>query len=202
MGSVLEKVDGAKALVHYIQSIVNFTATEMDIIMSHFEPMQLPTGEFFVDEGLICQRIGFLTKGYVRCYYQINDTEVTTMVLGKHNIVTSHTSFTLQRPSIVYIEVISDCEMLTLSYESMQELYAKIPNWERLGRLITEQVYGYMESRVVDHLCLSAEERYLKMEQEESKLLKDVPLRYIASMLGITPETLSRIRKKLSKEQN
>ncbi|MBL4587580.1 MAG: Crp/Fnr family transcriptional regulator [Flavobacteriales bacterium] len=199
MESVLEKIVGAVALERYLRNIVDFSDEEMDIIMSHFEPMQLPTNEYFVDEGLVCDRIGFLTKGYVRCYYEINDTEVTTMVLGKHNIITSHTSFTLQRPSIVYVEALADCELLTLSYESMQELYQQFPKWERLGRLITEQVYGYMESRVVDYLCLSAEERYVKMLREDDKLLKNVPLRYIASMLGITPETLSRIRKKIHK---
>ena len=65
--------------------------------------------------------------------------------------------------------------------------------------MITEQVYGYMEGRVVDYLSLSPEERYRKMTEESPKLLKNVPLRYIASMLGITPETLSRIRNKVHK---
>ncbi len=202
MENIIEKVEGAFALQSYIQGIVDFTDDEIEIVMSHFKPMHLPSGEYFVDEGLVCKKIGFLTKGYIRSYYEINDTEVTTMVLGRHNIVTSHTSFTLQRPSMVYIEAISDCELLTLSYESMQELYAQFPKWERLGRLITEQVYGYMESRVVDYLCMNAEDRYRKMLEEDGKLLKNVPLRHLASMLGITPETLSRIRKKIQKEEN
>ena len=147
----------------------------------------------------MCKNIGFITKGYLRSYYEINDGEVTTMINTKHNIVTAHTSFTLQRPSMAYIQAITDCELLTLSYESMEELYKRIPKWERLGRLITEQVYGYVESRVVDYLSLSPEGRYRKMLETDSKVLKDVPLRYIASMLGITPETLSRIRNKVHK---
>ena len=77
----------------------------------------------------------------------------------------------------------------------------QFPKWERLGRLITEQVFGYLEGRVVDYLCLSPEDRYRKILDEDSKLLKNVPLRYLASMLGITPETLSRIRKKIQKEK-
>jgi len=86
-----------------------------------------------------------------------------------------------------------------MSSESMQELYNRFPKWERLGRLITEQVYGYMEGRVVDYLSLSPEDRYRKMLETDAKILKNVPLRYIASMLGITPETLSRIRNKVHK---
>lgn len=199
MENILEKVEGAIALQSYIQGIVDFSDAEMEVIMTHFKPMSLPAGEYFVDEGLICKHIGFITKGYVRSYYEIHDVEVTNMLLSKHNIVTSYTSFTQQIPSIACIQAITDSELLVLSHASMQELYGSIPKWERLGRLITEQVYGYMESRVVDYLSLSPEDRYRKMVEENSKILKNVPLRYIASMLGITPETLSRIRNKVHK---
>lgn len=200
MQQVLERLEGSFAVQNYIQSIVDFTDEEMEVIMSHFKPMKLPAGEFFVDEGLVCKNIGFISKGYVRTYYEINEQEVTTMVLTKHNIVTAHTSFTLQRPSMSYIQALTDCELLVMSYDSMQQLYDRFPKWERLGRLITEQVYGYMEGRVVDYLSLSPEERYKKLVRDEPKILKNVPLRYVASMLGITPETLSRIRNKVKKE--
>ena len=121
------------------------------------------------------------------------------MINTKHNIVTAHTSFTLQRPSMQYIQAITDSELLVLTHQSMEQLYRDFPRWERLGRLITERVYGYVESRVVDYLSLSPEERYRKLLDENSTLLKKVPLRYVASMLGITPETLSRIRNKVHK---
>lgn len=199
MQHVIETIEGAIALQRYIEGIVDFSESEMELILTHFKPMHLPAGEYFVDEGLVCNHIGFITKGFLRTYYEINDQEVTTMVLAKHNIVTAHTSFTLQRRSMCYIQAISDCELLVLSHKSMQELYERVPKWERLGRLITEQVYGYMEGRVVDYLSLSPEDRYRKMVEENGKLLKNVPLRYIASMLGITPETLSRIRNKVHK---
>jgi CRP-like cAMP-binding protein len=199
MEKVLERVDGAVALRSYINGVVKFNQEELDAIMKHFRPMHLPSGEFFVDEGLVCKHIGFITKGYVRCFYEINEAEVTTMVLGKHNIITSNTSFTLQRPSMMTIEALTDVDLLVMNHDSMEYLYQKYPKWERLGRLITEQVYGYMEKRVVDYLSLSAEDRYRKMVDEDPKLIKNVPLRYVASMLGITPETLSRIRNKVHK---
>ncbi|MCB0756069.1 MAG: Crp/Fnr family transcriptional regulator [Flavobacteriales bacterium] len=201
MENVIEKVEGAIALQSFIQGIVNFSDSEMELIMSRFEPMSLPAGEYFVDEGLVCKHIGFIVKGYVRSYYEINEGEVTTMINTKHNIVTAHTSFTLQRPSMQYIQAITDSELLVMSYESMQELYDRIPKWDRLGRIINEHVYGYVEGRVVDYLSLSPEERYRKLIDENAKLVKNVPLRYVASMLGITPETLSRIRNKVKKEE-
>lgn len=199
MENVLEKVEGSIALQAYIQGFEDFNDAEMETIMNHFKPMSLPAGEYFVDEGLVCNHIGFITKGFVRSFYEINDVEVTTMINTKHNIVTAHTSFTLQRPSMQYIQAITDSELLVLTHESMEQLYRDIPGWERLGRLITERVYGYVESRVVDYLSLSPKERYRKLLDENSTLLKKVPLRYVASMLGITPETLSRIRNKVHK---
>lgn len=202
MEQVLERIEGSIALEHYIQNIVSFSEDELEEIMNHFKPMSIPAGEYFVDEGLVCKNIGFILKGYVRTFYEINDQEVTTMVLSKHNIVTAHTSFTRQRPSMSYIQAITDCELLVMDHKSMTELYDRFPKWERLGRLITEQVYAYMESRVVDYLSLSPEDRYRKMLEQDAKLLKNVPLRYIASMLGITPETLSRIRNKVHKAGN
>jgi CRP-like cAMP-binding protein len=199
MENVLEKVEGSIALQAYIQGFEDFNDAEMETIMNHFKPMSLPAGEYFVDEGLVCNHIGFITKGFVRSFYEINDVEVTTMINTKHNIVTAHTSFTLQRPSMQYIQAITNSELLVLTHESMEQLYRDFPKWERLGRLITERVYGYVESRVVDYLSLSPKERYRKLLDENSTLLKKVPLRYVASMLGITPETLSRIRNKVHK---
>ena len=195
----MDRVEVAEAVKNYIQSIVPFTQDELDVIMPHFKPMSLPAGEFFVDEGLISKNIGFITKGYLRTYYDINDQEVTTMVLSKHNVVSAHASFTLTKPSKAYIQAITDSELLVMSKESMEWLYKEFPKWERMGRIIMEEVYAYMESRVVDYLSLTPEERYLKMLENDAKLLKNVPLRYIASMLGVTPETLSRIRNKVHK---
>lgn len=200
MQQVLERIEGSFALQSYLQGVVDFNQLELEDIMSRFEPLQLPAGEFFADEGIVCKNIGFITKGYMRTFYEINDQEVTTMVLSKHNIVTAHGSFTSQRPSMSYIQAITDCELLVMSKQSMEELYDRYPKWERLGRLIMEQIYGYMEGRVVDYLSLSPEDRYRKMLKEDAKVIKHVPLRYIASMLGITPETLSRIRNKVHKK--
>lgn len=187
------------SLKNYISGLVPFSEDELTDILSRFTPMHIPAGEYLVDEGTVCEHIGFITKGYMRSYYEINEVEVTKTVLLRHHIVTSHASFSMQRPSLEYVQAISDTDLLVIDHKNMTELYERYHKWERLGRIIMEQVYGHTEGRVLAFLTLSAEDRYRKMLEEDPHIFKNVPLRYIASMLGITPETLSRIRNKVHK---
>jgi CRP-like cAMP-binding protein len=199
MTNVENKLDGMVALRHYIQGMVEFPDEELDTILSHFEPMHLPAGEYFVDEGTVCDHIGFIVRGNMRSYYEINEEEVTKSVLPRHHIVTAHSSFSMRKPSLEYIQSITDTDLLVIDHKNMYALYDRFHRWERLGRIILEQIYGHTEGRVVAFLAMSAEERYRKMLEEDPQIVRNVPLRFIASMLGITPETLSRIRAKVHK---
>lgn len=200
MAEAVERAEGLLALETYLNGLVEFTEEEMQLVLSRFEPLHIPAGDFMVDEGLVCTHIGFLVRGYMRSYYEVSDSEVTNMIMRRHQVVTSYSSFSKQSSSIANIQAISDCDLLVISYAAMQELYRTLPKWERLGRLIMEDAYGFTESRVLDYLSLSPEERYRKIVTNTPRLLKEVPLRYIASMLGITPETLSRIRNKVHRK--
>lgn len=199
MDNELKVPEGMTSLRNYISGIVPFSEDELTDILSRFTPLHIPAGEYLVDEGTVCHHVGFITKGYMRAYYELNEVEVTKSVLLRHHIVTSHASFSMQRPSMEYIQAIVDTDLLVISHSDMNALYERYHRWERLGRIIMEQVYGYTEGRVVAFLTMSAEDRYRKMLEEDPHILKNVPLRYVASMLGITPETLSRIRSKVHK---
>ena len=189
------------ALKNYINQIVELTEEEFDDVCRYFKPLNLPSGAYFSEEGMVCNHIIFVVKGYLRSYYEINEEEVTNYIVSRHTAITAFASFTSREPSKEYIQAITDCELLSITYENMQMLYKKYPKWQELGRLIMEQIYHHTETRVLSFLTQSAEERYRSLIKDQPRLIKDVPLRYVASMLGITPETLSRIRNKVSSEK-
>ncbi len=187
------------ALKVFFNQIVQLTDKEFDDIAKYFKPVKLKEGAFFVEEGEVCNKIAFIREGFMRSYYEINDEmEVTKYIQPRHTLITAFSSFNSKQPSKEYIQALSECDLWVIDYESMQKLYAKYPKWQELGRLIMEQIYEYLEKRILSFLSQSAEERYRSLVQENPKLIQDVPLRYIASMLGITPETLSRIRQKVN----
>ena len=164
-------------------------------------PAATPVTVVVLEEGEVSNQIAFIKKGFMRAYYEINDgLEVTKYIQPKHLLITSFTSFTSREPSKEYIQALTDCELWVIDYDSMQLLYRKYPKWQEIGRLIMEQIYMNLEKRILSFLTQNAEDRYKSLVKENPRLIHDVPLRYIASMLGITPETLSRIRQKVSTE--
>lgn len=186
------------ALKNYINQIVSLSDEEFADVNRYFKPLDIPAGAYISEEGLVCNQIIFVVKGYLRSYYEIKEEEVTNYIVSRHTVLTAFASFTSREPSKEYIQALTDCELLSIHYDHMQMLYKKYTKWQELGRLIMEQIYHHTEARVFSFLTQSAEERYLSLLREQPRLIKDVPLRYIASMLGITPETLSRIRNKVS----
>ncbi|GIV34937.1 MAG: cyclic nucleotide-binding protein [Chitinophagales bacterium] len=190
--------DSKVALKAFFNQIVKLTDEEAEDISRYFKPLTLKEGRFLVEKGEVCNRIAFIRKGFMRAFYEINDeVEVTKYIQPKHTLITAFTSFISRQPSEEYIQALTDCDLWVIDYKSMQHLYAKYPKWQELGRIIMEQIYQYMEKRILSFLTLNAEQRYKSLLEENPRLIQDVPLRYIASMLGITPETLSRIRQKV-----
>ncbi len=187
------------ALKAFFNTIVKFSEEELEDISKYFKPLTLKEGAYFVEEGEVCKRIAFIREGFVRSYYEINDgVEVTKYIQPRHTLITAFASFTSREPSQEYIQALTECELWVIDYDSMQRLYSKYPKMQELGRLVMEQIYQHLEKRIISFLTQNAEDRYRGLLKDNPKLIQDVPLRYIASMLGITPETLSRIRQKVN----
>ena len=158
----------------------------------------LPKGSFLISEGKVCQHMYFLEKGCLRGFYNLDGKEVTYWFAFEDTFVTSFYSFITRKPSVENIQLIEDSTLWSISYDNVQKLYDKHPDIERLGRIMNERYYVMLEERFVSNHFKEAKERYENLITNAPHILQRVPLGYVASYLGISQETLSRIRGKVS----
>jgi len=165
-------------------------------------PRQLNKGEFLVSAGAVCTNIYLIRKGILRSYIKDDKKEITTWISGEQELATCITSFGLQQPARENIQALEDCELSTLSFEDLQYLYDHFPEVNIVGRKILEKYYRDAEERAFIARLMEATSKYKHFIATKSDLLNRVPLKFIASYLGMTLETLSRIRSKLSRSIN
>jgi CRP-like cAMP-binding protein len=188
-----------KELEQQILSISPFTEKELMKISSHFVSHKYRQKDYILTAGKTAKEIHFIINGLARVFYLKNGKEVTSYLACDNSFVSSYSSFINKTCSFENIQCIEDCETLSISYERMQELYKEIPNWEKVGRILAEQNYICMADRVLKLQMITAKEKYLTfLETAPYKIIQRTPLIYIASYLGITPESLSRIRQSIS----
>jgi CRP-like cAMP-binding protein len=186
-------------LQEQLLSIAPFSNQELDCILSSFKQKTFRKGEHWLKGGNVAKEIGFITNGLARIYYLFEGKDITTYLACDNGFISSLGSFINQTPSFEFIQFIEDSQIITLSFEQMQELYKKIPNWQKVGRVIAEKNYLCMADRVMKLQMIPAKEKYLNfLDTAQPKVIQKTPLIYIASYLGITPESLSRIRKNLA----
>lgn len=160
------------------------------------QKVELLKGSLLVTEGKVCDKVFFLEKGCLRGFYNLDGKEISYWFAFENNFVTSFLSFITRKPGIENIQLIEDCTLWSVSYEQLQQLYDKHKDIERLGRIMHERYYVMLEERFVSNHFKEARERYDNLMTHAPHILQRVPLGYIASYLGITQETLSRIRNK------
>ena len=154
-------------------------------------------GSYIVEQGKACKHLYFIKSGFLRGFYYQDGKEITSWFASENDVVTSMYSFISQKPSFETIEVLEDSNLFVISYENVQFLFKKYPEFNLIGRLLTEKYYIELEERTMSLQFQTATERYLKLLQQQPQLLQKASLGMIASYLGISQETLSRIRKKI-----
>jgi len=182
----------------YIHSYYSATGEDVRKIAAHFRPQFLGKGDYFVKAGRQCRELGFVQSGIVRVYVQTDDKEVTQWIGTRGYFITELSGFIFGTPARWNIQALTDCELYCIGRDTYNDLGKVVPSWPELDKLLIARCFTLLEDRVFSHLHMTAEERFRRLFAQQPDLFNQVPLQYIASMLGMTPETLSRLRKKLS----
>ncbi len=184
------------ALQQQIQSYFGITPDEFVAIEHLFSKTELAKGNYFVKKSQYCEKLSFIKSGFIRIYATENDKEITQWISTGGYFITDLHSFIFDQRSRWNMQALNDCILYTITKENYKKLYQILPNWYQIEKKFVASCFTILENRVFDHLSLNSEERYLKFFSQNKTLFNEVPLQYLASMLGMTPETLSRIRKK------
>ncbi len=183
-------------LTSYIQNFFPVATDELATIASKFEPLELARGDYFLKQGRQCNRLAFITSGLIRLYREVDGKEVTQWISSQGYFVTDLASFVFQSPGRWNIQALTDCTLFSIDRDIYLDLGKEIPKWQELDKMFVAKCFVMMEERIFSHLYMTAEERYHRLLKESPELFNQVPLQYLASMLGMTPETLSRMRNK------
>lgn len=156
-------------------------------------------GHILLREGQVSNESYFNIKGLVRKYYLVDGEEKTTEFYVEKDAISSLQSYNLNVPANHYLECIEDCRLALLSREKEQELFKRVPNFESLCRVSVEEELGAYQDKLAQFMISSPEKRYLDLMENRPDLLQRVPQYHLASYLGVKPESLSRIRKRIAK---
>jgi CRP/FNR family transcriptional regulator, anaerobic regulatory protein len=183
-----------------LQSFISFNnEEEWDALRECLKVKYVRKGQVLLDEGDISDSVIFVNKGLLRIYHTDNDKTFTAKFFVENQFASAYQSFLTKTPSEYALDALEDSEILILKYQDLQDLYKKHPVYERLGRLVAEELFIYVCQRNKS-MRQTPEEKYLEFLYTSPNLLQRVPQYIIASFLGITPETLSRLRKKMTRK--
>jgi len=174
-----------------------FEGDALEQIVTAFIPREYKKGEHFVEEGQIGNHLGFVEKGVFQYYLALDGEEKTTYTCSDNSLIVSLVSLFKQIPSRINIRALKNSEVYLIDKKSLIELQQEVPGFKDFYIGLIEWQIGCIDETRLDAITLTPTQRYLKLLENEPHLLQEVPLKYIASILGVTERHLSRIRKEI-----
>jgi CRP-like cAMP-binding protein len=185
-------------LIQYFSKFATFSEEEKQVIEESMVVKSFQKDEFIRKEGQYNHDTFFVLEGLVRQYKLVNGEEITTNFFLEENWIISLDSFSAKSPSPDYLICLENTSLIIGNEKSAQEIFKKFPRFETISRAVMESVFAEQQTFLTTFLTDTPEQRYLKLLQNKPSLFQRVPQYYIASYLGIKPESLSRIRKRLT----
>jgi len=186
-------------IVNFLSKYIQLTNEEIDILSNQSFIQSYKKGTILLSEGQTAKECYFIMQGCVSSYYLVDGEVKITEFFTESQPITP-VSYTTKKPSEYYLECLEDCIISIGSPESSTELIRKLPRLAALGANIMEDQLAHQRMKYDDFIKLSPEDRYINLQKTSPDLLNRVPQYLIASYLGIKPESLSRVRKRLYKK--
>jgi len=185
-------------LIDFIQSGHPLSQMDKDLIFQYFEPVLFPKNRIIEEAGKVPEYLYYIISGYLRLFhYNENGDEVTTHINCPPGFFTSYFNFIHTTKSNENVECITECELLRITKTDLDSLTSKSEAMKDFSIEVFQKSIVYNETRSNELATLSGEKRYRKLIENYPGILHNVPITYIASFLGMKPESLSRIRRKL-----
>jgi len=181
-------------LIKYCKSFVEIDEASEEDLQSNFLPKKINKKEFLLKEGKICNMVAYVDKGTMRIFHTIDGNELTCDIILENSFVTDFKSLNNGEASAINIQAIDDCELLIIDKFDLIKLYDTNKHIERLGRIMAEKI-AIRTIEIAASLSFDKPEmRFKKLLSTQPELFQKVPQKYLANILGISPESLSRIK--------
>jgi CRP-like cAMP-binding protein len=181
-----------------LESIARLSDEDWKIFSSRLRHESVGRKSLLLKIGQVENHLSFLETGIIRYCIPREDKNDLTLAFGFGNsFVSAYQSFITRTPSVYQVETLTEVALWRLTHEDLRDIYAQTTIGERIGRLTAERIYLETSQREISLLNDTAEQRYLHLLSEQPRLIRNIPLKYLASYIGITPQALSRIRKRI-----
>jgi CRP-like cAMP-binding protein len=189
-------------LTTYLKRNLNLETDLIEKFVSEFSFEKIKSKEYFLRIGSICNKIAFINRGAMYCVYNKDGIDRIDEFSFENEFITDYLSFLTGIPADKDIICLEDCKLLTINKASLEKLYKEDIRFERLGRLMAEGLFINWHLKAKSLFMDDAETRYYQLTSNKPDLVQRVPQYMIASYLNVTPETISRIRKKAAKKRS
>ncbi|MDJ1486389.1 Crp/Fnr family transcriptional regulator [Cytophagaceae bacterium YF14B1] len=184
-------------LIQYILKFGSLNKQQIELIENKGKTLKIDKDNYFSEAGKIPKQVGFIVDGVIRgCYYNNKGEEITRCFISENSLVCDYVNFEANTSSAEYLQAVTDCSLIVFSKRDWEELSHTIVGWDNIkGKMV--QLCMYQKSRKGPVISQDATTRYLEFLENYPSIINRVPLSYIASYLGITQQSLSRIRKNI-----
>jgi CRP-like cAMP-binding protein len=185
-------------LKKYLEQYSPLPAMDWEFFISRVQRRTFRKKTSILAAGAIENYVNFIDSGIIRYFVQEGEKDITFEIAFENSFATAYDSFLTRAPVLYEAEALTDVVLYSICYDDLQEMYADTTVGDRIGRKAAEELYIRKNRRQMSFLKDDAEQRYLGLMNDYPHLLRHVPLKYLASYIAITPQALSRIRRRIS----